>query len=193
MVNGWLHRCPVVFKVTALMLSTLLSYAFDSIATALLLLLAAILIIKSVPGVWLRLMTISRPIFWMLIGVFLVYLATDRTTDGAGVVIRSFALFSLAMMVSLTSKWTELLQLLEFVLKPFRCIGLPTDSIALTVALVFRFIPQLLDRWARLNECWHARSPRLSGLKLLAPSCLQALFLAERADECLRARMPRKP
>ncbi len=128
----------------------------------------------------------------MLIVIFFIYLGTGKPAMGAEIVLRSLSLFTLAMTISLTTKWTDMLNLVEKLLAPLSHIGLPSDSIALTAALVFRFVPQLLDRWSRLNECWNARSPRFVGIKLLVPWCLQALFLAERADECLRARMPKK-
>lgn len=95
----------------------------------------------------------------------------------------------LALMLTLTTRFEDLLAVLERVLNPLRIFGLPVDRIALGLGLLLRFAEDFHAQWQRLDDAYRARTGRGGGLRLLAPLTIRALTTAERVADALAARL----
>lgn len=95
----------------------------------------------------------------------------------------------LALMLTLTTRFDDLLSVLERVLNPLRVFGLPVDRIALGLGLLLRFTEDFHAQWQRLDDAYRARTGRGGGLRLLAPLTIRALTTAERVADALAARL----
>ncbi|MCZ2498790.1 energy-coupling factor transporter transmembrane protein EcfT [Xylophilus sp. Kf1] len=95
----------------------------------------------------------------------------------------------LALMLTLTTRFEDLLAVLERVLAPLRHFGLPVDRIALGLGLLLRFAEDFHAQWQRLDDAYRARTGRGGGLRLLAPLTIRALTTAERVADALAARL----
>ena len=95
----------------------------------------------------------------------------------------------LALMLTLTTRFEDLLSVLEKVLNPLRIFGVPVDRIALGLGLLLRFTEDFHAQWQRLDDAYRARTGRAGGLRLLAPLTIRALTTAERVADALAARL----
>ena len=93
-----------------------------------------------------------------------------------------------ANFVTMTTRLTDMITVLETLTKPLARLGLSPRALALAVALTIRFIPVTLSRMQVIRESWRARSPRRPGWRVLLPATLAALDDAEAVAEALRAR-----
>lgn len=98
---------------------------------------------------------------------------------------------TLALMLTLTTRFEDLLAVLEAVLRPLQRFGVPTDRIALGLGLMLRFAENFYVQWQRLDDAYRARTGRGGGLRLLAPLTIRTLQTAERVADALAARLGR--
>lgn len=184
-----LHRLPAGVKLAVLCATTVLLFALAS-PQALAAALAAVAALYLANGrafarQGLRLL---RPLWLFVAVVALWHLWTGALAEGAAILLRMTTAVAAANLVTLTTRLSHLMAVLERLTAPLARLGLSPRTLALAVALVIRFVPFLIDRQARLAEAWSARSPRRPGWRLLVPATLGTLDDADRVAEALRAR-----
>lgn len=108
---------------------------------------------------------------------------------GAATALRLASAALLALMLTLSTRFDDLLAVLERLLGPLRFFGLPVDRIALALGLLLRFTEDFHAQWRRLDDAYRARTGRGGGLRLLAPLTIRALTTAERVADALAARL----
>lgn len=129
-----------------------------------------------------------KPLAWFG-GIILFYhWVIGDFTDGAVIVVKMVVLVALANFVTMTSRLSDMMDWILWVLSPLRFCGVRTHRIALAFALVIRFTPTLSQRGAQLAQAWRARSKRRVGLRIVMPLAVGALDDAENIAEALRAR-----
>jgi len=97
----------------------------------------------------------------------------------------------LALMLTLTTRFEDLLAVLEALMRPLRHLGVPTERIALGIGLMLRFAENFYVQWQRLDDAHRARTGQGGGLRLLAPLTIRTLQTAERVADALAARLGR--
>jgi biotin transport system permease protein len=93
-----------------------------------------------------------------------------------------------ANFVTMTTRLSDMMRVIERLLRPLSRLGLSARQLALAVALVIRFVPVMLARAGQIRESWRARSPRRPGWRILVPIILSALDDADHVAQALRAR-----
>lgn len=129
-----------------------------------------------------------RPLWPFVVVVGLWHLWTRDLMAGVAIVLRLIAAVGAANLVTMTTRLTDIVAVIEGLTAPLARFGLPPRLPGLAVALVIRFIPVMGDRVAHLTEAWRARSPRPAGWRIALPATLAALDDAEEVSEALRAR-----
>lgn len=188
-VETWAHRVPAGAKLAAMALATTGLFALDApsaLAAALALTVALHLtggLRFAVAGLWLL-----RPLwpFILIVGVW--HLWTGDIAGGATVLLRMVTAVALANFVTMTTRLSDMLAVIERLARPLRPLGLSPRRLAIAFALVIRFIPVMLDRLEQIGASWRARSPRRPRWRVLVPATLAALDDADRTAEALRAR-----
>jgi len=186
-VDTWLHHVPAGAKLCALAAGTFGLFALhDPFALAFALaLLGAVyaalgLLHHGLRQLW--------PLWPFLVLLVLWHGWTGEMREGAGIVLRLLAAVMAANLVTMTTRLSAMIRVLERLAQPLRHLGVPTHRLALSIGLVIRFIPVLSDRMVQLRAAWSARSPRRAGWRIVVPATLAALDDAERVAEALRAR-----
>ncbi|MDP2080057.1 MAG: energy-coupling factor transporter transmembrane component T [Pseudotabrizicola sp.] len=128
-----------------------------------------------------------RPLWPFVAVVGLWHLWLDDLTAGAVVLLRMGAAVAAANLVTVTTRLSDMITVLERLARPLAPL-LPPQRLALAIALVIRFIPVLSERAAQLGQAYRARSGRAPGWRLFAPAALAALDDAENVSQALRAR-----
>lgn len=183
------HRLPAGAKLAGLCLFTLLLFALRS-PWPLTVVLACVALAHWPGGrvFAAHALRMLRPL-WPFAAVIAVWhLWTGELREGAVVLLRLAAAVAAANLVTMTTRLTDILTVVERLAAPLARLGLKPRVLALAVALVIRFIPVTGDRIARLREAWAARSARRAGWRVVLPATLGALDDAEHVAEALRAR-----
>ncbi len=113
---------------------------------------------------------------------------TGDAAGGALILLRLMTAVMAANLVTMTTRLSDMIAVCETLARPLRHLGLPPRSLALSIALMIRFIPVLAERMTQISSAWRARSPRRPGWRILIPATLAALDDADHVAEALRAR-----
>ncbi len=93
--------------------------------------------------------------------------------------------------MTLTTRYSDLLHVLTWLLSPLRKIGVRTDPLALQLALMLRFIEHFFVVWRRLDDAYRLRTGQSGGFKILAPLTIQMLLTTRRVADALTIRLRR--
>lgn len=128
-----------------------------------------------------------RPLWPFVVIVALWHGWTGDLSGGAAVILRMLAAVAAANLVTMTTRLSDMISVLEAIARPLSPL-LPPRRLALAIALVIRFISVLGEKVGQISMALKARSARRNGWRILAPAALAALDDADHVAEALRAR-----
>ena len=183
------HDWPAGAKLLALCLATVGLFFVESL-TLQAIACAAVLMAYLLPGqVFFRAGMSRLFILWPFVAVVLLWhLLADDFRAGAVIILRMISVVALANLVTMTTRLTEMTDLMRRLLAPLRRLGVRTDAVELAMALVVRATPALLDKGQNLRDAWRARTYRRPSWRIVLPFMLLAVDDAEHLAEALRAR-----
>lgn len=188
-VKTWAHGLPAAVKLTALCGATIGLFALNSPLPLAIAALAAVLLVLSGGAIFAKTaLRHLRPLWPFVLIVALWHLWSRDLSGGAVVILRMLTAVTLANFVTMTTRLSDMITVLERLARPLSAFGLSPRTLALAVALVIRFIPVMQDRTEQISQSWRARSARRAGWRVLMPATLAALDDAEHVAEALRAR-----
>lgn len=188
-VRTYAHDIPAGAKIAALCLITLGLFA---LTTPLPLALAAGAMAGLALSCGLRfataLLRALRVLWPFLLILALWHLWTGEIGSGLTIALRMLTAVAAATFVTMTTPLSAMLDLFARLASPLQRLGLSPKALSLALALMIRFIPVMLDRFAALSMAWRARAVRRLGWQVLMPATLAALDDAAHVAEALRAR-----
>ncbi|MCG8492742.1 MAG: energy-coupling factor transporter transmembrane protein EcfT [Sneathiellales bacterium] len=185
--NSWLHQRRAGYKLLALVaLSTALfyfkSYWPNGIALGVIAggyFSAGISFSKMIAQI--------RPVWILLVIIFLAQGWLASWHLGGLVVIRFAALILAASLVTLTTRTSDMIEAIEKTLTPFsRWISIEKVSLALSLAI--RFIPVLGDITREVREAQRVRGLEKNIFAIIMPVTIRTLKMADHVAEALDAR-----
>jgi biotin transport system permease protein len=189
--HTWLHSVPAGVKLAFLaLLGTgvfLTSNLFGLLASA----SGCVVIFASLGRATLR----AKPLLLgllvasVLIGVFHMYM--QQPMVGVVSVLRLLSTTLMGMALTLTTRYTDLLRVFEWLLAPLRHVGVQPERLSLQVALMLRFTEPFFVVWRRLDDAHRLRTGKAGGFKILAPLTIQMLVAARRVADTLHLRFRR--
>jgi biotin transport system permease protein len=187
-VEIWAHRVPAGAKLLALAGATVGLFQLSAPLALGGAALAVVALVASGGCVFLReSIAMLRPLWPFVLIVGLWHLITGDLSGGV-VILRMGAAVAAANFVTMTTRLSDMLAVIEHLLSPLKLLGLRTRPLALALALVIRFVPVMLTRIETITLACRARSRGRAGWRILMPATLAALDDAERVAEALRAR-----
>jgi len=93
-----------------------------------------------------------------------------------------------AALISLTTRVTDLLDVIARVLEPARAIGVDPDRVALLLALTIRAVPVIAATLHEARDARRARGLERSTRALVTPIVVRTIRHADRVGEALAAR-----
>ena len=183
------HHWSAGLKLAALCLSTLVLFSIDSLVIKSAF-LAFIITLYALPGpIFMRYGLLKLRILWpFILIVFLWHLWIQELLQGVAIIIRMICAVALANLVTMTTKLSDMIDVVHFLTQPLQRFGLNPRVLELSIALVIRMTPVLLNKGENLGMAWKARSTRRSSWKIILPFTLIALDDADQVAEALRAR-----
>jgi biotin transport system permease protein len=186
--QSWLHRLSAGFK---LILLAGVATGLTVFAQLNLVLLGFALITfsyASLGGSAIASLRAMRPLFLLILGLFLFQYWTLGLASAALITLRMLSLILLAQLVTLTTRLEDLMQALIPLLRPLKRFGVSPARIAFAIALVIRFIPVLLAQYGALRMAWRARGGHRRPWVLLSPLLIQSLQMTEQVALAIAAR-----
>ncbi|WP_052340957.1 energy-coupling factor transporter transmembrane component T family protein [Salinarimonas rosea] len=187
--DGPLHRLPAGAKLAAL---AGLGVALFLVSSPIVLGAAALAAAGVVAATGVRLARLRGALAGVAIVVAIVVAANAWLAgwrEAAAVGARIVALVLLGYALTLTTRTSDLLATLERLLAPLERIGLAdAGKVALAVALVLRFVPELMKQAADIREARAARGLRVGPVALVVPMIVRVLRSADAIAEAIDAR-----
>ncbi|GAA2567114.1 energy-coupling factor transporter transmembrane component T family protein [Mycolicibacterium diernhoferi] len=186
---SWLHRLPAGAKLLGLGLLIIAMTVWVD-APARLGVAAGIVLLGALSArlnVW-ALIRQLRQVLWVVGFIFALQIVlTDwrRALVVCGVLLLAV---SLAAMVTLTTRTTDMLDAATRAMTPLARFGFPVRQVAIALALTIRSIPLLLEIFRQVDEARRARGLRVSPRIVFVPVIVGALKAADDFNEALIAR-----
>jgi len=126
---------------------------------------------------------------WPFVAVIVLWhLATAAAQTGALIALRMIVAVALANLVTMTTRLTDMMDVVRALLHPFARLGVNIRAMELAAAMVIRFTPVLAQKGAALSLAWRARARRRAGWRVVVPLLVVALDDADHVADALRAR-----
>ena len=125
----------------------------------------------------------------VLIGGFHLYL--QQPLVGLVSVLRLLCTALMGIAFTLTTRYTDVLGVLEWLLAPLRVWGVQPERLSMQVALMLRFTEHFFVVWRRLDDAHRLRTGQAGGFKILAPLTIHMLIAARRVADTLHVRYRR--
>lgn len=185
---GLLHRTPAALKMSVLAVVALGLSAFPQDPLSIAATLLIVVLLYGVSGLPVRALLVElwrmRWIIVVLASALVIFVSPVAAFTSTG---RVVALLLLAGLLTLTTRMSELLDVLRRVLSPLRRFGLDPEVVAMTVSLTVTMIPVVAGLAQRVKEAEQARGVRL-GVRTLVPLLVLALRHADDVGDALAAR-----
>ena len=182
------HRLPAGVKLLGLLLAGVGSILVRT-PTATGVVLGAVLAGYAVARMPVRvLLEMLRPLLLVVVplGVFQVLVAGwARAVVIVGVIV---ALVLLANLVTLTTRTSDLVDVVVRVAGPLRRVGIDPERVGLALQLAIRAVPLVIDLARRVREGQHARGLTASPRAFAVPLIVGALRRADDLGDALAAR-----
>jgi energy-coupling factor transporter transmembrane protein EcfT len=206
-----LHRLDPRVKICALMALSLLIFAATPVGIALISVVLTALI-RTARLTLAQTATALKPVLFFMTMIFFMHLFTTEGTPlfafsplpvtitreglarGTYVTWQFAGLVIAAAILTMTTLPSDLVGGIERLLRPLSRVGIPSQEIAVMIAMAFRFMPMLLEEYDRLRMAQMARGAdfsagsvilRMRAVALLAVPLLLSAF--RRADELVMA------
>lgn len=172
--NSYVHRLNPRLKILALLLLLVLLFSLNSFTGLFSLLAMALLLLFSARIPFRYFLKGLRPILYIVIFALIIYLfftkggvvlfrigsvtiESEGVREGFFVITRLITLIIFSLLVTLTTTPLSLTHGMSFFMKPLSKIGLPTDEVAMIMAIALRFIPTLMEESQRLMRAQVSR------------------------------------
>lgn len=129
-----------------------------------------------------------RPAAVLLPCLFVLHALLSGWGPALALVLRTALLLGLATLVTLTTRVSDMLEVLERALRPLRLLGLNPSRVGLMLALTVRFIPVLFAHLEEIREAQRARGLEHDARAVLVPLLVKTLRMADALTDALEAR-----
>ncbi|SMX42432.1 energy-coupling factor transporter transmembrane component T family protein [Actibacterium lipolyticum] len=188
-VETWAHRWPAGAKLAGLCVATMVLFAADGLIFHAATLFGCIAL-YALPGHVFLLAGLRRLfVLWPFLAVIFVWhVVTGTAIEGAVIAMRLITAVGLANLVTMTTKLSDMIDVVKWLATPLRAFGLNTRALELSIALVIRFTPALAEKGGQLTQSWRARSAKRAKWQIVMPFTVLAIDDAEHVAEALKAR-----
>jgi energy-coupling factor transport system permease protein len=169
-----IHQLNPRLKIFTLLLMLVLLFSLKTYGGLIGLFFIAIILIASAKVPFRYFLRGLRPILYIFIFTLVIYLfftkggivllrigfitvESEGVREGFFVIIRLITLILFSLLVTLTTTPLSLTNAMGHFLKPLRNIGLPTEEVAMIMAIALRFIPTLMEESQRLMRAQVSR------------------------------------
>ena len=182
------HRVPAGAKLAALMAGSSALFVVSGIAVHLAELLAVLALFQVARLPWREVFDQLRPALVFLVPIFLFHAFVTDWVLGLETVLRILVLLLLAVIVTLTTKLSDMIDILERAMKPLCFVGINPSKVGMMLSMIIRLIPLLMREAGEILEAQRARGLDRNAIALLVPLLIKALKMSDDLSDAMDAR-----
>lgn len=187
--DGVLHRQPAGRKLLALFAAGILLFVVQSPAALAAAAGAAALLLALVRPPLRLLLRQLTGVALILAAIFAANVVFVDTPTAFAVLFRLTALVLLALTVTMTTRTSDMLEVVEWALNPLERIGLADAArVSLAVSLTIRFVPEIFARYREIRDAQAARGLSRNPVAIVVPLVVRTLKSAEEIAAAIDAR-----
>jgi biotin transport system permease protein len=183
------HRWPAGLKLILLSAATMVLFTRQDLAFHVSV-FAGCLALYALPGKVFLTSGLGRlAALWPFLAVMVIWhLVTGDILEGGVIVLRLLSAVALANLVTMTTRLSQMIDVVKWLSTPIRWFGFNTRALELGLALVIRFTPVLADKGSQLSQSWRARAVKRANWRIVIPFTVLAIDDAEHVAEAIKAR-----
>ncbi|WP_088348551.1 MULTISPECIES: energy-coupling factor transporter transmembrane protein EcfT [Rhodomicrobium] len=129
-----------------------------------------------------------KPVLLVTAALSALQLALAGPAEAASTALRILSLVLLTSLVTLTTRLSDMLDVLTRAARPLAALGLSPPKLALAVGLAIRFIPTLLQDLQEIQQARLARRARGPSLFGIGPLMVKILRMTDALGDAIAAR-----
>ena len=186
--DSFVHRLPAGTKLLALIAGSAALFAVSSIPVHAGELLVAAGLFRAARLPWRDTLHQLRPALLFLVPIFLFHVFLTDWMLGLETVLRIVVLLLLAVLVTLTTRLSDMIDVIERAARPLRHVGISPSRVGMMLSMVIRFIPLMMKEAREILEAQRARGLDRSAIALLVPLLIKTLKMADDLSDAIEAR-----
>ncbi len=183
-----IHRLPAGAKLLVLFGASVALFAVSGVAVhaAELAVVAGLFHLARIP--WRDTFHQLRPALLFLVPIFLFHVFLTDLGLGLETVLRIAVLLLLAVLVTLTTRLSDMIDVIERATWPLRHCGVNPSKVGMMLSMAIRFIPLMMKNAREILEAQRARGLDRSAVALLVPLLIKTLKMADNLADAIEAR-----
>jgi biotin transport system permease protein len=129
-----------------------------------------------------------RPVLFLGLFFFAIHWLLVSWQSGLVTVLRFTILVSLAVLITLTTRISDMVDALESGLRPLRVLGVNPAKVSLMISLAIRFVPLLIDLVREIQAAQRSRGLERSVTAVAVPLIVKTLRMASVLTDAIDAR-----
>ena len=186
--DSFVHRLPAGTKLLVLCTASVALFAVSGIPVHAgeLLIVAGLFRVARLP--WRETLHQLRPALFFLVPIFLFHVFLTDWILGLQTVLRIVVLLLLAVLVTLTTRLSDMIDVIERAARPLRHVGINPSKVGMMLSMVIRFVPLMMKEAREILEAQRARGLDRSAIALLVPLLIKTLKMADDLSDAIEAR-----
>lgn len=186
--NAPLHRLPTAAKAILPVVWAILSLFCSDVWSIITLFGTAVVLLSLAAPPWRATVRALFPLVALSVMLGGYHWWRGEPALGIQLSLTMLSLVTVATAVTAATPLNAMIDAIQRAIRPLARIGVPTHKIALSVALMLRAVPQLIDVSIAVRQAARARGLERNPRALVIPLVLRAVLLSKMMGEALHAR-----
>ena len=186
--DSLVHRLSAGAKLLILFAASAALFAVSGIAVHAVELAVIAVVFRTAGLPWRDTLHQLRPALLFLVPIFLFHVFVTDWALGLETVLRIVVLLLLAVLVTLTTRLSDMIDVIERATRPLRHVGVNPSKVGMMLSMVIRFIPLMVREAQEILEAQRARGLDRSAIALLVPLLIKTLKMADDLSDAIDAR-----
>ena len=186
--DSLIHRISAGTKLMLLFAGSIALFAVSNIPLHVgeLLVITVLFYVARLP--WRAVLRQLRPALLFMVPIFLFHVFITDWVLGMETVLRILALLLVAVLVTLTTKLSDMINILERAFRPLAYLGVSPSKASMMLSMVIRFIPLMMREAQEILEAQRARGLDRNAIAVLVPLLIKTLKMADDLSDAIDAR-----
>lgn len=186
--NSPIHRMKAIAKILLMAIAGIMIFQIHSatLLAVVLILVGLLFCIAKLP--WPKVLRELRFIVLPVLTIVIIHCLFNDWLIGLLIALRFSVLMLLALIVTLTTRTSEMIEALEQLLQPLAIFGVNTSKVSMMVSIAIRFIPVLIAQFRDIQDAQRARGLDNPSITLILPLFVKTLRMANDLTDALDAR-----
>ena len=186
--DSLIHRIPAGTKLMLLFAGSIALFAVSNIPLHVGEVLAIAGLFHAARLPWRAVLRQLRTALLFMVPIFLFHAFITDWVLGLETVLRILALLLVAVLVTLTTKLSDMIDVLERAFRPLAYFGINPSKASMMLSMVIRFIPLMMREAQETLEAQRARGLDRNAIAVLVPLLIKTLKMADDLSDAIDAR-----